>query len=500
MFKLFREGLSLRFSLMLFLVIPLIGICGAGGVYSLKLLEAQIEERMQDDIELIARAISGPLGYALEQGREGSLSQALDSVFRFERVYGAYLYDTKGRRIARSGPRESGIEGRHVAQLAAGGDHIGEYQESDGKQMYSFFIPLSDSLGRNMGLLQLTRDGADFQKYIQQVRFQGLMLLLLLSIALPGIVVYGHHRVIGRNLGLLVGSMARIEAGNREHRANLSGPREIRHLAEGMNSMLDSIARAEAKLEQQREEQSLLEHQLQLSRKMAAIGQLAAGVAHELGTPLSVVLGKAQRLLRRSDLPEPAVQAFQQIRVAVQRMEQIVRQLLDYGRSNPLRLRPRRLSDLAQCAVAHLQKESEDLSVTMILDGPDPAPMLEVDSVRMEQALINLLLNAIQAAGPGGTVSIEWFETRTCLGIHVADDGPGVPEELYSKLFEPFFTTKTVDQGTGLGLSVTQSATRDHGGRLEVGRSALGGARFSMIFKKRTNQKEERAHAFKNTR
>ncbi|MFP4070511.1 MAG: sensor histidine kinase [Desulfovibrionales bacterium] len=480
----FREGLSLRLSLLLFLVIPLIGICGAGGFYSLKLLEAQIEERMQDDIELIARAIRGPLEHALEQGREGSLSQALDSVFRFERVYGAYVYGTEGQRIARSGPRETGIRGRQVAELAAGGDRIGEYQESDGKQMYSFFIPLSDSLGRNTGLLQLTRDGADFQEYIQQVRRQGLLLLLLLSILLPGIVVYGHHRVIGRNLGLLVRSMARIESGHREHRANLSGPREVRHLADGMNSMLDSIARAEKKLEQQRQDQTKLERQLQQSRKMAAIGQLASGVAHELGTPLSVVSGKAQRLLRRSDLPEPAVRAFHEIRVAVQRMEQIVRQLLDYGRSNPLRLRPRKLNDLAHCAAAHLRKETEDLSVTMTINGPEPAPMLEVDSVRMEQALINLLRNGVQAAGPGGTVAMEWFETRDCLGIHVADDGPGVPEALHSKLFEPFFTTKSVDQGTGLGLSVAQSATRDHGGRLEVGRSTLGGARFSMIFKK----------------
>ncbi|MFW6324809.1 MAG: sensor histidine kinase, partial [Desulfovibrionales bacterium] len=394
--------------------------------------------------------------------------------------------------------RETGIEGSHVAELAAGGDRIGEYQESDGKQMYSFFIPLSDSLGRNTGLLQLTRDGADFQEYIHQVRLQGLLLLLLLSCVLAGIVVYGHHRVIGRNLGLLVRSMARIESGHRKHRAALSGPREVRQLAAGMNSMLDSIARAETKLEQQRHEQSKLEHQLEQSRKMAAIGQLAAGVAHELGTPLSVVSGKAQRLLRRSDLPEPAVKGFHQIRDAVHRMELIVRQLLDFGRSNPLRLRSRRMNDLARCAAAHIQKEADELSVTVRTVGPLPAPILEVDSMRMEQALINLLRNGVQAAGPGGIVSLEWFETGSCLGFHVADDGPGIPEGLHMKLFEPFFTTKPVDQGTGLGLSVAESAIRDHGGSLEVGRSVLGGAQFTILFKKQTHLNEDSTHVSGN--
>ncbi|MFW6357562.1 MAG: two-component sensor histidine kinase, partial [bacterium] len=96
MFSFIRNRLSLRLSLVLFLVIPLIGICGIGGFYSLKLLEERVETRMQKDIELIARAIRGPLEYALEQEREGSLSQALDSVFRFERVYGAYVFDTEG--------------------------------------------------------------------------------------------------------------------------------------------------------------------------------------------------------------------------------------------------------------------------------------------------------------------------------------------------------------------------------------------------------------------
>lgn len=476
-----RRGLSLRFSLLLFLVVPLIGVLAAAGYYSLQRLEVQVEKRMQEDIELIARTLRGPLEYALEHGREGSLAQAVSSAFRFGRVYGVYVYDHKGRKIATSGPREPLVRSRHLAEMAEG-DRIGSYQEADGQQIYSYFVPLSDSVGRNAGLLQLTRNGADIQQYIQRVRQQAIVLLSLLSLLVVGIVVYGHHRVIGHNLRHLVRSMARIESGERKHRARHRGPREVRQLADGMNAMLDSIARSEQQLELQRQEQARLEQQLLQSQKMAAIGQLSAGVAHELGTPLSVVSGKAQRMLRNSHLPEPVELVFREIREAVQRMEHIVRQLLDFGRGNQLRLRRMALDDIAECAASQVRDEALRKSITLTLGGVQPAPVMSVDSVRMEQALVNLLRNAVQAVDIGGTVRLDWFHNGDQLGFQIADDGPGVPETLHSRLFEPFFTTKAVGEGTGLGLAVALAAAGDHGGRLEVGSSDLGGALFSMVF------------------
>jgi signal transduction histidine kinase len=217
---------------------------------------------------------------------------------------------------------------------------------------------------------------------------------------------------------------------------------------------------------------------------MAAIGQLAAGVAHELGTPLSVVTGKAQRMLRRTDLPEQVARSFCEIRDAVQRMEHIVRQLLDFGRCNRLRLRPTTLADIAECAASQVHDEAEGKGVSLTLSGRQPAPLLAVDRVRLEQALVNLVRNGVQATAAGGRVRLAWFSDGGEVGFRVADDGPGIPEEDQARVFEPFFTTKPVDQGTGLGLAVAQAAIRDHGGRLEVGRSDLGGALFSMIFPK----------------
>ncbi|MFO7603794.1 MAG: HAMP domain-containing sensor histidine kinase [Gammaproteobacteria bacterium] len=478
----FAQGLSLRLSLLLFLVLPLIAALSLIGYLSLQRLERDTELRMQEDIELIARTLRGPVEYSLELGRAGSVAQALATTFQFDRVYGAYVYDGQGRRIAASGAQAPALRGRHLSELAAGSDHISEYQETAGKQVYSYFVPLTDSIGRNTGLLQVTRDGSDIKDYIAGVQIQALALLVLLALVLFAIVVYGHHHVFGRNLRRLVSSMARIGEGDTTHRAALTGPREIRMLAQGMNDMLDNIEQSRAQLNQQQRQKRELEQQLQQSQKMAAIGQLAAGVAHELGTPLSVVSGKAQRMLRKAELPAPVAEVFGEIREAVQRMELIVRQLLDFGRSNRLRLRPHTLDSIADCALAHVRDEAQHKAVQVTTEGPGVAPRMQADAVRMEQALTNLLRNAIQATGQGGNIALQWFVQEDSVGFQVADDGPGIPGELRNRLCEPFFTTKSVGEGTGLGLSVVQSVVRDHGGQLEIGESQSGGALFVMRF------------------
>lgn len=492
-----RQGLSLRMSLLLFILLPLIVTLSVSGYYSLLRLEQSTEQRMQEDIELIARTLRGPVEYSLELGREGSIAQALASAFQFGRVYGAYVYNSQGQRIASSGPSAPTLRGRDLAELAAGSDQIGEYQESAGQQVYSYFVPLTDSIGQNRGLLQVTREGRDIDAYIDGVQRQALLLLVALSLLLFAILVYGHHRVFGRNLQKLVNSMSRIGQGDTQHRAEQSGPREIRQLADGMNSMLNNIERARLRLDEQQQQQQQLEQQLHQSKKMAAVGQLAAGVAHELGTPLSVVSGKAQRILRNPALDDSVRQVFMEIRDAVQRMEHIVRQLLDFGRSNPLRLRRLSLDRVAQSALLQVQDEAEQQGVQIQLEGETPAPTLSLDAVRFEQALVNLLRNAIQASAEitdssrDKTVTLRWFRSAKQCGFQVADNGPGIADDLREHICEPFFTTKSVGKGTGLGMSVTRSVVDEHGGKLEIGTAASGGAMFSLLFDAEEDESNE---------
>ena len=209
------------------------------------------------------------------------------------------------------------------------------------------------------------------------------------------------------------------------------------------------------------------------------MGRLAAGVAHELGSPLSVIDGKAQRVLRSETLDDAPRKGLLQIRSQVQRLSEIVRQLLDFGRAagRPVRRMPADV--LAHSAAAAVADELASLRVQLDVQAPPLTLYCEVDPSRFEQALTNLLRNAAQAS-PGGQVRLRWWQEEGCLVYQVEDDGPGVAEQDRAALFEPFFTTKPVGKGSGLGLAVAHGVVAESGGRIELVDSPLGGAAFRI--------------------
>lgn len=470
---------SLRATLVAFVLAPLLTVVAATAWLGLSALEQETERRLQEDIELIARAIRLPLSHALENGQSGRIQQALDSAFRFGRVYGAYVYDSRGERIADIGPRRQAVQQTEAAELASGGDRQGVYNQQGEQEVFSYFVPLTGSGGQIIGLLQVSRRGSEFADYLATLRLDAALALLVLTVLVTVLVLFGHHKAVGKHLRRLEQSMARIGAGEREHRMDMRGPREIVAVSRGMNSMLDNIARSESELTARRAEQAALQSRLRHSEKMAAIGQLAAGVAHELGAPLNVVDGYAQRALREPELSKKSADRLRRIRGEVRRMEDIVRQLMDFSRRERPNLRRIGADRLARTALARVDGTS-GLCGRIELAGCAPIPCFEVDRARIEQALLNLLRNAVQAA-PHGKVRLGWFTRGDEAGFIIEDDGPGVPEDLRERIFEPFFTTKPVGRGTGLGLSVTHGIIEEHGGRIELTRSELGGARFHVI-------------------
>lgn len=474
-----RRLLSLRTSIVLYLVLPVVVVMGLAGYAALYSVEQEVTRRLKEDVELIARAIRLPVNDALIDNRPDQVQQALDSAFRIDRIYGAYVYDENGEQIASAGFARRGIAQPVAATLAAYGAQGGGYNRTSSEAVYSYFVPLVDTGGRISGLLQVTRPASDFGEYMRWIRVAGLGLLLLLTVSLTGVVMFGHRRAIGRHFQSLVGSMTRIEGGERGHRVALSGPREMVTLQTRINAMLDGILRSEAEIARRQAEQRTLETRLRDSEKMAAIGRLAAGVAHELGSPLSAVDGTAQRLLRDRALDRRGREGLVRIRDATGRMESIVRQLMDlrrHGRS----IRRRRLDQLAHSAAAELAPEFAASDVRLETGGPVPAAAVLVEPSRIVQALANILRNALQAS-EGGHVRLSWTAAGDNAVLTVEDDGPGVPDHLLPRLFEPFFTTKPVGQGTGLGLALAHASAGEHGGHIEVGRSPLGGAAVRLV-------------------
>ncbi len=478
LFRFRRSAWSLRWALILMVLLPLLGGMALVTYIALWTLESAAEKRMQEDVELMARAIRLPISTSLEDGEEGAVRQALESVFRIGRIYGAYVYDADGELIAAVGAVNPSQRRSEVADLAEEGERKGSYDRILGRDVYSYFVPLSDSGGRINGLLQLTRRSSDFEQLAGTLRMQAFAFMAGAAVVISVLVLVGHRRAIGKHFDRLMDSMALVERGQRDHRAGSEGPWEIARLSRALNNMLDSVDHAEREVARRREAQLQLEDRLRQAEKLAAIGRLASGVAHELGTPLSVIDGKAQRALRRAGSGTVDIRVLEQIRAEVSRMEHIVRQLLDFGRSSNRQYRQTRAGDLANAARAALEQEFAVRSVRLEVAGEMPGPSLRVDPVRVEQVLVNLLRNGAQA---GGTrVRVDWRVRDDAVQFLVDDDGAGVPKDIQHRLFEPFFTTKAVGEGTGLGLAVVHGIVSEHGGDIRVSDSELGGARVEV--------------------
>lgn len=218
-------------------------------------------------------------------------------------------------------------------------------------------------------------------------------------------------------------------------------------------------------------EKKRLQDQLIQSEKMSAIGQLLAGVAHDLNNPLASVVGFADYLNEAAAVPPVLKEPLAVIQQEAERAANIVRNLLNFARRHEGARRPVAIRTLLARTLALLRNQlMATRAETALVLEPD-LPEIEVDTSQIQQVLVNLINNAAQAlasTGNAGHITITAKRWLDGIAIQVADDGPGVPPELSERIFEPFFTTKPEGEGTGLGLSICQGIVREHGGRITV--------------------------------
>jgi len=279
-----------------------------------------------------------------------------------------------------------------------------------------------------------------------------------------------------RGLRTLVGAIRRFGDGDLTHRVAV-GAGEQGLLARALNSMAGG-------LQDKKRELQRVYAEVEQSRKLAAVGRLAAGVAHEVNNPLATISTYTQMLQRREGLPEEAREDLEVVAGEIRRIQEKLRNLLDLSRvqspvKSDLALDPlvREVTDLARHEAA---ARGISLQLTLGADGRT----LRGDRSGLKQVLWNLLGNAIEAQQAGGRVAVRTgVEDGPPASFHleVEDDGPGIPDHVMPKIFEPFFTTKEVGQGTGLGLAVVYRIVQGHGGSIEVENCVPRGCRFRVV-------------------
>jgi two-component system NtrC family sensor kinase len=303
----------------------------------------------------------------------------------------------------------------------------------------------------------------DIQNQVQAVRRAAFRWTIFFLAGAPLLAVgigLSIYRSVARPVARLGEGAARLAAGDLDARIELDSPDEFGALARQLNAMARSIKDHQERLVQ--------------SEKLAGIGRLAAGVAHEINNPLAVILGYAA-LLRRNAAGQLA-DDLGIIEDESLRAKEIVEGLLDLSR--PLATAPEAvdLKELCDEAVARLAGSGRLEGATVEVSG---VARVVGHPQKLRQVLVNLVKNGVEAAGPGGKVLIGLSRGNGGGAvIRVSDSGPGLTAEASHKLFEPFFTTKPT--GTGLGLAVSLGIVQAHGGTLEADSPAGGGARFTI--------------------
>jgi signal transduction histidine kinase len=373
------------------------------------------------------------------------------------------FFDERGRLIAPAGAAALSSDGPGLASARAGAPpHAKVRGEEDDARVVAYAPIPGGALRATFAVdraVEATLERSRLTLWLLGF-LDGLILLVAASLILRNVVV--------RPVADLERAARRVAAGDLGARAEVRGPGELAALADAFDRMTESLRTGR---------ESLIR-----SEKLAGIGRLAAGVAHEVGNPLAAVLGYVETLL--TDTPDkpidPALRRdiLERVRGETQRIHRIVQELLEYSRARPHAGEPEPESvDVKKAvdAALSLARASTRLrGVDTRVELPEDLPPARATIGRLTQVLLNLVVNAADAMEGEGTLVLSGRRADGRVVVAVSDAGPGVPAEHRDKIFDPFFTTKPPGAGTGLGLSVSLAIAESFGGTLRLVDSQAG--------------------------
>ncbi len=391
---------------------------------------------------------------------------SLDGLARIARgggVFERYLVDDQGvllahpdaDRVARRGMADW-IPNLPALLGSRSGGGAAEYSR-DGVEVIGGFAPVAR--GGVLAGAQVPRSAAYHASRSLLRNLAAVALGLLLSAAVLGV---GFSRRMTRNLERLSDTAKEIGQGRFDVHVDIDSRDEIGTLASSFNDMASEL---------KAREKALLDSQAQLvqSEKLAAFGQLGAGIAHEVKNPLAGILGYVQLSLRKLDPETPLHANLKIVEKEAKRCRTIIDNLLKFTRQEKVAMEPVDPNRVAEDTAALVDHQLGMHRIRLEKELGEGLPRIVGNGNQLQQVLLNIILNAEQAMeGVPGTVRIETEGKGDQVEIRVRDTGPGIPKEIQARLFEPFFTTKPAGKGTGLGLSVSYGIVKDHKGDIIV--------------------------------
>jgi len=350
-------------------------------------------------------------------------------------------------------------EAVHKVVLSEGRDYVGRAYVVN-EWFITRYAPLRDSRGTVVGSLYVGARESVFLHLVNNFN-RRMVLIALVCILLAGVIALPIARVVLRPIDDLVRATERIAEGDMSVRVDARGNGELDVLGRSFNHMVETLNRTQ--------------EELLNKEKLASMGQLAAGVAHEINNPLGSILLFADTLHREAAGNDRQREDLKMIVQETLRCKKIVSDLLNFAREQDVLAQESDVNDIVQQAINSVSHQPSFAQVQIVRNFDSELPRIQADPSQLVQVFVNLLNNSAEAMPEGGTITLETrrMDHQQSVEIAVTDTGGGIPEQNLGKLFNPFFTTKPLGKGTGLGLSIVYGIIKMHRGQISV-KSQLG--------------------------
>jgi signal transduction histidine kinase len=449
----------------------------------------------QEKAALVASMIEYTVTHRMQEGKPDDVGLVLQRIAESNLIKNLRIIDLKGKilessdidevgnyipesRIQRVHELYSGVDQANIPQMNTISTHQSFHIIQNKKECYACHS--SDT--KIIALLEMNLEETPTAAFITKTQFKAVIISLLALVILIFITLRLFEKIINRPLSQLKEQMKKVQGGNLSVQLTPKKNDDIGDLTESFNVMVANLKQAKQEIEE------LHHREMERAGHLASIGELAAGLAHEIKNPIAGIKGALEVIIQRTDPSDPRKEIFTEILNQTDRIYGIIQDLLNYARPREINLK---LVDLNECirrAMTLAQSQTQDKDILFHFDKLNDDLQIFCDENRIQEVVLNLLINSIASIEKRGKVEVTTRKKNSkVMEIKISDDGKGIKAEHLAQVFNPFFTTRR--QGTGLGLSICKKIVDAHKGSIDV-QSEVGKGTVFVIQLPITHQKE----------
>ena len=479
--------MGLRQRVILIITIPALLAIGVHGALRVRQQHTQLLAAEQKNLALTAKAVQIAVENAVRASQWADVhllvSQMVERQDSIDRIR---LFDRDAGLVFVSSSLKSDdvVATDTVRRVIATGTAEELYATRNRESTISILLPLRGTAGRIDGAMEIVRLTDEMSQRVRAAIVDVLVRLGLLLCVTVGLTAFVLQRQVLRPLDRLAEGIRRFGRGDAGIALAVDRGDELGQVAQQFNEMAQRLREAHQRLVAETERAFALEQQARQTGALAVAGKLAVALAHEVGTPLNIISARAEFILRGLPADAQDREDLEAIVGQIDRISRIITSLLDAVRPQAPKLERTSAARVIQDLSPLLGLAARQRGVQLTEAVDESLPLVRADAGQLQQVLINLVVNALEATPDGGRVTVSAraaiHGAQSGVAIAVADTGSGIAPELQAKIFETFFTTKPRGQGTGLGLAISRDIARAHGGHLHVESVPGAGATFTL--------------------